>query len=185
MLFETRNTPLPGLLELQPRLARDARGLFVKPFHRETFASLGLATEFAEQFYSVSHRHVLRGMHCQLPPHDHVKLVYCTAGRVLDVVVDLRVGSPTFGRHHRVELSAQQANMLYIPSGFAHGFLSLLDESTMVYHVTTAHAPSHDSGVCWNSLGVDWPVRDPIVSARDAALTPLSEFVSPFRYTER
>lgn len=174
------STSLPGCYEIQPRVLSDARGFFVKPFHREIFAERGLATDFAEVYYSMSHRGVLRGLHFQLPPHDHAKLVYCVAGQVLDVAVDLRVGSPTFGQFARFELSAEQANVLYLPAGLAHGFYTLSEQALMVYQVTTVYAPAHDAGIRWDSVGIPWPDSVPVLSDRDQRFPALAAFVSPF-----
>src|SRR5690242_6850409 len=117
--MKVRETALPGLLELEPIVARDARGTFVKTLHQAEYRELGLVSQFAEEYYSYSRRGVIRGMHFQVPPHDHVKVVYCVAGQVMDVVVDLRVGSPTYGRFASFELDNERASMLYIPSGMA------------------------------------------------------------------
>lgn len=158
----------------------DARGRFVKVFHRQAFAAAGLNTEYPEEFYSVSHRGVIRGLHFQSPPMDHVKLVYCVAGEVQDAVLDLRQGSPTYGCHALIELSAQVGNMVYIPKGLAHGFCTLSETATLVYKVSSAYSPEHDCGVLWNSAGIPWSVTDPILSDRDRAHPPFRAFVSPF-----
>lgn len=173
-------TGLPGCLQLFPRASRDARGWFVKTFHEEQFAAARLATHFAEEYYSVSRRNVLRGLHFQTPPRDHAKLVYCTEGTVLDVVVDLRVGSPTFGRHRRFTLSAAARNALYIPSGLAHGFYVMSARATLIYKTTTVHSPAHDAGILWSSCGIRWPTRRPILSERDGRFPAFAEFASPF-----
>ena len=176
------HTALQDCLHIQPDVHVDERGTFVKTFHRDQFAAHGLATGFAESFHSVSRRGVLRGLHFQLPPHDHVKLVHCTAGRAFDVAVDLRVGSPTEGRWAAFELSAEQNNMLYIPAGFAHGWYALTEGAQLTYQVTTIHAPQHDSGIHWDSAGIRWPDMSPLVSVRDARLLQLCDFHSPFVY---
>lgn len=175
-------TPIPGCLVLHPPVFTDARGRFSKPYHRQQFAGLSLETDFAEQFYSLSHRGVLRGLHFQLPPHDHAKLVYCVSGSVLDAVVDLRLGSPTFGQHAVIELSAARGNAVYIPAGLAHGFLVVSESAALVYNVTTPHEPEADAGIHWRSAGIPWPEREPLTSDRDARLPALGDFDSPFRY---
>lgn len=177
-------TSIPGCLELVPPVFRDERGLFVKTFHAPLFSEHGLVTDYAEEFYSVSRRGVLRGLHFQLPPHDVTKLVWCLAGRVLDVVVDLRVGSPACGRHVAVELSSERANMLYIPTGLAHGFLSLEDNTVMMYKCTQVYSAEHDTGIRWDSAGIAWPEASPLVSARDGRFPSLADFSSPFLYGE-
>lgn len=185
-MFELKAAALTGCHEIQPRVFDDARGRFVKAFHKDAFASLGLHTDFAEEYYSHSRRGVIRGMHFQSPPADHVKLVYCVQGEVFDVVLDLRVGSPTFGRTATFHLSAAKGNLIYIPKGLAHGFCVTSETATLVYKVSTVYAPQQDSGVLWSSLDVDWPVsaqaRAPVVSERDAGFLPLSQFTSPFTH---
>ncbi len=173
-------TELPGLKIIRPKIFQDARGTFVKTFHREVFRQLGLDFEPREEFFSTSAKNVLRGMHFQLPPAAHAKLVYCIAGRVLDVVLDLRKDSPTFGRSVARELNATSREMFFIPVGFAHGFLALEDGATMVYQTSTVHSPAHDAGIVWNSFGFDWPVKNPIMSERDQKFPALRDFDSPF-----
>lgn len=179
-MFTLKPSKLAGCFELQPKVMEDARGRFVKVFHEEAFAGAGLATGFAEEYYSVSHRNVIRGMHFQLPPMDHVKMAYCIAGEVLDAVVDLRVGSPTYGQFALFELSAARANSVYIPKGMAHGFCALSDQAVMVYKVGTVYSPAHDAGVLWNSMGIPWPTEQPVISERDTGFPALADFISPF-----
>jgi dTDP-4-dehydrorhamnose 3,5-epimerase len=177
-----RAAGLPGCFEIEPLASADERGRFVKPFHAPTFAAHGLASDFAEAFYTVSRCGALRGMHFQLPPHAHAKLVYCVSGTILDVLLDLRVGSPTFGQHRVFELNGERPLALYLPPGVAHGFYAT-SEATLAYHVTTPHAPRHDGGVRWDSFGMAWPTRAPILSARDRVLPSVDEFASPFAFT--
>jgi dTDP-4-dehydrorhamnose 3,5-epimerase len=180
--MEIRETSIPGCFELVAPRFEDERGAFVKTFHRDVFAAAGLETDFREQFYTTSRRGVLRGLHFQLPPADHVKLVHCLCGEVLDAVVDLRVGSPTYGRHQLFTLSAEKANLLYIPKGLAHGFHVASPQAIMCYAVSSVHSPAHDSGIRWDSAGIPWPDASPIVSKRDEGFTSLSSLASPFRY---
>lgn len=179
-MFEFVSSIIPGCLEIRPRIFGDQRGRFVKTFHKMFFAERGLNIHWPEEYYSVSKQGVLRGFHFQLPPHDHEKLVYCTAGEVLDAVVDLRVGSPTYGKHATFRLSAESANLIYIPRGLAHGFLTLSNSATMMYKVASVYAPLHEAGILWNSAEVDWPVSTPILSERDAGFKSLKDFSSPF-----
>jgi dTDP-4-dehydrorhamnose 3,5-epimerase len=171
---------LEGVRLFEPLVFRDHRGDFVKTFHVDAYAQLGIEFSLAEEFYSVSKKNVLRGMHFQLPPHDHAKIVYCVAGRVLDVLLDLRKSSPTFGRSIGVEMGVGNHRILYIPSGLAHGFLALEDNSLMVYQTSAMHAPTHDAGIHWASFGFEWPVQSPIVSARDEGFGRFSDFQTPF-----
>jgi dTDP-4-dehydrorhamnose 3,5-epimerase len=180
-MFEKRETKIPGCFELQPIVRGDSRGKFVKTFHDEFFAENDLETNFREQYYSVSSAGVLRGLHFQLPPHGHSKVVYCTAGTILDVALDLRVGSPSYGDHISLELSADTGNMLYLPEGLAHGFYSVT-EATLVYNVSTVYSPESDAGIMWNSIGMDWPNMEPELSERDTTFPAFSEFDSPFAF---
>lgn len=178
--MELLPTILSGVLRVQPRVVDDLRGRFVKTFHRDQFAELGLPTDWREEYFSTSRRGVIRGLHFQSPPHDHAKLVYCLSGRALDVVVDLREGSPTYGRHVAVELDADRCQGMVMPAGMAHGFAALTDQVVMAYKVTSVHAPANDCGILWSSLGIDWGVADPIVSDRDRAHPPFEAFRTPF-----
>lgn len=173
-------TILEGCAEVRLQPHRDARGLFLKTYHETTFRDLGLGTTWREEFISTSSKGVIRGMHFQVPPHQHAKFVVCLAGRVLDVALDLRAGSPTYGRCAAVELSAEMANGLYVPEGFAHGFLALEDGSTLHYKVSSMHEPEYDWGLRWDGIGFDWPVTEPILSARDTTFGTLADFQTPF-----
>ena len=181
-MFEISETGIPGCVELHPIVRRDDRGRFVKTAHAGFFRDHGLACDFAEQSYSVSHRGVLRGLHFQVPPFALSKLVHCTAGEVFDVVVDLRRGSPTYGEHRAFILSAETANQVYIPAGLAHGYCVTVDKAVVVYSATAVHAPDCDKGIHWASVGAAWPDDGPILSDRDRDLPAMADFDSPFRY---
>jgi dTDP-4-dehydrorhamnose 3,5-epimerase len=178
------DTKLKGCFEIQPAIHKDLRGEFVKTFHLPTFSKAGVSEGFPEEYYSVSKKHVIRGLHFQLPPDDHKKLVNVISGTVMDVVVDLRVGSPTYQQHMITELSDFKRNALLIPSGMAHGFCVLSDSATMIYRTSTVHSPKNDSGILWNSIGIDWPTLMPIVSERDLLLPKMNKFISPFGYKQ-
>jgi dTDP-4-dehydrorhamnose 3,5-epimerase len=180
-MFALRKTEIDGFIELQPSVQSDDRGSFVKTFHRGFFEANNLPANFSEQYYSTSKRGVVRGFHFQLPPHDHAKLVYCTAGEIMDVALDLRTDSPTYGRTSSMTLSASRANLALLVSGLGHGFCVLSQTATVVYNVTTTYAPAYDAGIRWDSADVSWPDPHPLVSPRDAGLPRLSEFHSPFR----
>ena len=175
-------TAIPGLFHIQPKSSLDARGTFAKTFVARDYADVGLATNFLEEFHTESVREVVRGMHFQLPPYDPEKVVFCLTGCVFDVVLDLRRGSPTYRKSLTFELEGPTGAGLYVPSGCAHGFCALAERSVLSYRTTAEYAPDHDTGVLWSSVGVDWPVEEPIVSARDAAFPALAEFDSPFVY---
>lgn len=177
-------TDLEGVYIIEPKVIGDSRGQFVKTFHEQTFNAHGLRSDFRESFYSTSPKNVIRGMHFQIPPQDHAKLVYVVAGKILDVVLDIRKNSPTYGKNVSVELSDDNKKSIYIPSGFAHGFCVLSDEATVVYMQTTMHSPRHDTGIRWDSFGMDWGIKSPIMSQRDREFSTLKEFESPFGYKE-
>ena len=181
-MFSVRASGIPGCLEIQTLLREDARGNFVKVFHADAFRELGLETTFREEFYTTSKRGVMRGLHFQVPPCDHVKLVYCTEGSVFDVALDIRRGSPHFGRFAAFELSAAKGNAVYLDKGFAHGFLVTSASATLVYKLSSVHSPAHDQGILWNSAGIPWPGDAPVMSARDRALPAFADFDTPFRY---
>lgn len=169
---------------LSPKLLDDVRGRFIKTFHTGMFEELGLPIQWQEEFYSISKKGVVRGMHYQSPPEDQYKMVYCLSGKILDVILDLRVGSPTYGSHASIEISADNGDILIIPPGFAHGFCALSDKVIMQYKVSSVYSPEHDTGVLWNSFGCSWPYDLPIISDRDTKFPPLSSINSPFKYEE-
>lgn len=172
--------PIAGCLRVAPEIFEDARGRFVKTFRRDAFRDAGIDETFAEHFVTESAAGVLRGMHFQLPPHDHGKLVTCVRGKVLDVVVDLRGTSATCGRHHAFELDGARFEGVYVPRGLAHGFLVLEGPAVMHYATSTVHAPSHDRGIRWDTFGFRWPVERPTLSERDGGFPALPDFASPF-----
>jgi dTDP-4-dehydrorhamnose 3,5-epimerase len=175
-----QHAPLNGVRVFCPAVARDRRGLFVKTYHQGQFAEQGVNFETREEFFSISGKNVLRGMHFQIPPHDHAKLVTCLRGRILDVLVDLRRSEPTYRTAWSAELTEENRRVLYIPSGLAHGFLSLTDDALVHYKTTTVHSPEHDAGIRWDSFGFPWPTANPVLSARDAAFPVMNDFESPF-----
>lgn len=175
--------PLPGLKILKPFVHSDERGEFVKPFNEVQLANHGINITLREEFFSSSSAGVIRGMHFQIPPFAHQKIVYCISGAVLDVVLDLRKSSPTYGHHAAFELSANNRHVVSIPIGFAHGFMSLEDHSTLIYKTDVVYSSDHDAGILWNGFGYEWPVvmDPPIVSVRDSQFPPLSGVNSPFQ----
>lgn len=181
-MFTVKKTIIPGCLELQPHIFEDTRGKFVKVFHHNEFSKLNLETSFTEEFYSQSRGGVIRGMHFQMPPFENNKVVYCVDGEVHDVILDLRIGSPTYRKAVVISLSAQQGNFIYIPKGLAHGFYARSKIAILVYKVSSVYNPQNDSGILWNSFGHNWPTTKPIISKRDANFMSLDKFESPFLY---
>jgi len=162
-------TKLSGVHVINYNSFKDNRGEFVKTIHEGEFAEFGLDWKFTESFYSLSHKNVIRGMHFQYPPHDHGKLVYVIAGKIIDVVLDLRKSSETFGQFFSVEVSAGARNAIYIGKGFAHGFLGLDEQNIVEYHTTTVQSKECEGGVKYDSFGFNWNVKSPVISDRDDA----------------
>lgn len=175
---------IPGLILVEPKWVADDRGLFVKTFHELIWRKAGIHFVVQEEFYSTSRAGVLRGMHFQVPPRAHDKVVSCLHGEVLDVVLDLRVGSPTFGQWQSFKLSQENRHLLFIPAGLAHGFLARTEECLVHYKTSTTHSPEHDRGIRWDSFGMDWGKTVPLVSPRDAGFPTLADFESPFVFTD-
>jgi dTDP-4-dehydrorhamnose 3,5-epimerase len=171
-------TPLPGVLLIEPRVFGDARGFFLESWNRQSFAEAGLDMDFVQDNHSRSSRGVLRGLHYQLH-NPQGKLVRVTQGAVFDVAVDIRRASPHFGRWVGYELSADNHRMLWIPPGFAHGFLVLSDTADFLYKCTTLYDPPSDRGIRWDdpAIGIDWPDMGgaPLLSAKDAAAPLLAD----------
>ena len=170
-----------------PKRHVDDRGWFSEIFHEKRLRDVGITCRFVQDNQSSSKRAgTLRGLHFQLPPAAQAKLVTVVKGRILDVAVDIRRGSPTFGKHVSTELSAESGRQLYIPVGFAHGFLTLEDDVVVMYKVSDYYAPAHDSGIRWNDpdIAIPWPFKDAdiITSDKDRRLPLLKEFASPFAY---
>lgn len=178
MIFH--ETTIPGLIRIEPFFHADARGSFVKTFHEEEFKANGLESDFKESFYSESVKGVIRGMHFQLPPDEHVKLVFCTSGEVNDVILDLRKASPMFGKCQSFNLSGQNRQMLYIPKGCAHGFCTISEQATVFYFTSTIHSKLNDTGVRYDSFGYNWEIINPLLSERDLSFSLVSDFISPF-----
>lgn len=178
-MFQVESTPLDGVTLLRPLLHLDERGEFLKTFQLDQFCKLGIEFAPKEQFFSISQKNVLRGLHFQIPPFAGSKLVFCAAGRILDVVVDLRQ-SRCLGEVYCRELDSVKREIIFIPRGCAHGFLAL-EEGSMVFYLTdSTHSSSHDVGILWNSIDFDWGVDAPIVSKRDLGFVRLADFQSPF-----
>jgi dTDP-4-dehydrorhamnose 3,5-epimerase len=182
MNVDIHNTSIPGCFELVPKVFEDERGSFTKTFHQKFFKDCGLETQYTEEYFSRSKQDVIRGMHFQIPPEECVKIVYCIDGEVMDVVLDLRVGSPTYGKHEIFHLKDRLANIIYIPIGIAHGFYTKSKTATMIYKVSKPYSPACDSGVHWNSAKITWPTKTPIISKRDSEFSSLDNFQSPFIY---
>lgn len=173
---------IPGCFEIVPALLRDGRGTFAKTFHEPLFAENGLSFRHAEEYFTFSSHGVLRGLHFQVPPAGYAKTVCCVSGEVLDAIVDLRVGSPTYGQHETFTLSSDTMKLLYLPPGIAHGFFVTGENALMHYIVSETWSPEHDTGIRWDSAGIPWPSSTPVISERDGKFAALADFDSPFRF---
>ncbi|MBP2833877.1 dTDP-4-dehydrorhamnose 3,5-epimerase [Aquimarina sp. U1-2] len=179
--MELKETLIPGCYKIALDSFEDNRGSFFKTFHSDVFEEKGLCCNWKEEYFSVSNKNVIRGMHFQTPPMDHDKIVTCLTGSVLDVVIDLRKNSPQFKKYATFKLDSNTLDkMLYIPKGCAHGFMSLEDNTLMYYKVSSVYSPENDKGIHWNSIGFEWNVIKPIVSERDKNHPSLKDFQSPF-----
>ncbi len=176
------NLEIDGCFLITPKEFCDARGSFVKIFNADEYLEQEITLNMKEEFFSFSKENVLRGLHFQTPPYDHNKLVYCPMGRVLDFFCDLRKSSSTYGRCFSIELSEINNRALYLPKGIAHGFLSLQDNSLMIYKTDSVYNPDYDMGILWSSIDLDIGISsdDIIISERDMSFPKLSDYKSPF-----
>jgi len=174
-------TSLPGVYELRPNIFRDARGFFMETYNAGKFAALGIVASFVQDNHSRSAKGTLRGLHYQLR-HPQAKLCRVTEGEALDVALDIRLDSPYFGKWTSLRLSADQQNQIYIPAGFAHGFLALTDEVQFLYKCSNFYDPSDERGVLWSDPGlrITWGVTDPLVSEKDSRNPKLLEIPHEF-----
>ena len=173
--MKLEKTPLPGVLVVEPKVFRDERGFFLEVYNAGRFAEQGLDVAFVQDNHSLSRKGTLRGLHVQLPKSQG-KLVRCTEGAVFDVAVDIRRGSPTFGRWFGIELSAENFRQLWVPADFAHGFCVLSERAQIEYKCTELYDAAGDLSIAWNdpAIGIEWPLETPVLSAKDAAAPPLS-----------
>ena len=179
---------MDSLICIEPKRHSDQRGFFAETYSRRKYSELGIDVEFVQDNHSLS-RDVgtLRGLHFQVPPHAQAKLVRCGRGALFDVAIDIRRGSPTYGQWQGYELTAENGHQLYIPVGFAHGFVTLEPDSEIVYKCSDYYAPETEGAILWNDpdIGIDWPTdADPILSEKDAVAPLLSELESPFIFGE-
>lgn len=167
---------LSGIVLVQPKVFHDERGYFTETFHADKYREIGINRPFVQDNFSFSKRHVLRGLHYQRN-HPQGKLVYVAAGEIFDVAVDIRRGSPTFGQWEGCLLSAENHHQLFVPEGFAHGFVVLSESASVMYKCTEIYRPADDTGIQWNDpdIGIDWQVDSPSLSPKDAVLSRLRD----------
>lgn len=175
-------TPFNNLVVIEPNVFKDNRGYFFESWNRAAFEIAGLPADYVQDNQSASAGNVLRGLHFQVPPHDQGKLVRVLKGSVLDVVVDLRRDEPTYGRHFKLTLTAGNHRMLYVPPGFAHGFLTLEDDTVFFYKCSRHYNKDAERAIRWNDpdLAIDWETEQPMLSDKDQQAMLFREFDSPF-----
>jgi len=169
-------TSLPGVIIVETDVYKDSRGIFMETFHQKKYADGGISKPFLQDNFSRSRKGTLRGLHYQLN-HPQAKLVYVTTGEIYDAVVDIRIGSPTFGKWVGIYLSSENRRQIFIPEGFAHGFCVLSETTDFVYKCSDMYYPGDDHGILWSDpeVGIDWPVKAPLLSEKDRRLFPLNE----------
>lgn len=184
MPFEFAPTDIKEVIEVRPRVFPDERGEFAELFKLGDFEQVGITQPLTQINYARSQRNVLRGLHYQVNPKAQAKLVWCPAGEVFDVAVDIRKNSPTYGQWVGRTLSSENKTMLYIPRGFAHGYCAITDNAEVMYACDEQYAPDQEGGVLWNDseLGIAWPVEEPVLAERDAAFPPLAQAHNNFEY---
>jgi dTDP-4-dehydrorhamnose 3,5-epimerase len=177
-----QHTPIPDLLIIQPKVFEDERGYFYESYSKVIFDANGINADFVQDNQSLSQKGVLRGLHFQNPPFAQGKLVRAITGSILDVVVDIRKNSPAYGEHYSIELNESNKTMLWIPPGFAHGFLTLADNTIFSYKCTQTYNKASEDTILWNdpSLSIHWPVIDPVLSEKDTKGKLFKDLVSMF-----
>src|SRR5688572_29613079 len=180
--MEVEKLSIEGLLVIHPKVYTDERGYFLESYHADQYKRLGIPDYFVQDNHSVSLKGVLRGLHFQSPPYAQGKLVRVVAGKALDVAVDIRKKSPTYGKHVTVELSATNNKQFWIPAGFAHGFVALEDNTVFLYKCTKGYHRDSEDCIIWNDgdLNISWGTSSPIVSIKDQSGKKFKDFVSPF-----
>ncbi|MFG6426157.1 dTDP-4-dehydrorhamnose 3,5-epimerase [Lepagella muris] len=187
--MKVTKTDIEGVLIIEPRLFNDARGYFFESYNRKNYEEAGITADFVQDNESCSTRGVMRGLHFQRPPYAQAKLVRCVKGKVLDVAVDIRKGSPTYGQHVAVELSEENHRQFFIPRGFAHGFAVLSDTAVFQYKCDNYYHPEADGGISIqdDTLGIDWQIdpTEALLSEKDTKHPLLKDFDSPFILKEK
>ncbi len=187
MPFKFEKLAIPGLILIEAKAFEDSRGFFMETYKRSEFQASGISENFVQDNYSHSTRGALRGLHYQKDPSAQGKLVTVIRGEIFDVAVDIRKGSPTYGKWAGVNLSEKNRRMLYVPTGFAHGFYVSSEEADVVYKVTAEYAPEVDRGIRWDDpdVGIQWPSKEPLLSPKDAQLPRLREADNEFVFERR
>lgn len=179
--MEIKPQKLKGTFEINLSPIQDERGFFMRTYDLNAFNNTGLNKVWVQENHSLSAQSgIIRGLHFQLPPFAETKLVRCINGKILDVFVDLRKNSPTFGQWDSIELNAENKKMIFIPRGFAHGFCTLSENSEVLYKVDNFYSKEHERGLIWNDneIGIDWPIQNPILSEKDTMNWTMAEFIN-------
>jgi dTDP-4-dehydrorhamnose 3,5-epimerase len=187
MNFKFKKLSIPDIILITPEILEDERGFFAETYKKSVFEKEAIKTNFVQDNHSKSKKNVLRGLHYQIPPMEQAKLIMCTRGKVFDVAVDIRNGSPYYGKWVGDYLSEENKNMLFIPAGFAHGFLALSEEAEIMYKISQEYSREHERGIRWNDpeIGIDWPInKKPILSRKDNNLPNLEKAKNTFVYIE-
>jgi dTDP-4-dehydrorhamnose 3,5-epimerase len=187
MPFNFKKLEIPGLILIEPKVFEDGRGFFMETYKMPDFSAAGVKENFVQENHSRSSKGVLRGLHYQNPPFAQGKLVRAIRGKILDVAVDIRKGSPTWGKWVGVILSEKNRNTLYVPAGLAHGFCVLSEIAEVIYKTTNVYSAESEAGIIWNDedLNIEWPVKEPILSEKDAKWPSLRNADIRFYYNEK
>jgi len=185
--FTFKRLEIPGLVLIEPRVFEDGRGFFMETYKVPDFTAAGITDKFAQENHSRSSKGVLRGLHYQNPPFAQGKLVRAVKGEIFDVAVDIRKGSPTWGKWVSVILSEENKHVLYVPAGLAHGFCVLSEIAEVIYKTTSVYSPESEAGIVWDDadLNIKWPVKQPILSERDGELPAMKNADIRFHYEEK
>ncbi|RKY39786.1 MAG: dTDP-4-dehydrorhamnose 3,5-epimerase [Candidatus Omnitrophota bacterium] len=187
MAFRFSRLAIPEVILIEPQVFEDERGFFMEVYVQEEFRKFGIKENFIQDNHSYSRRGVIRGLHFQSGNRAQSKLVRCIKGEIFDVVVDVRKGSPSYGRYLSVILSEENRRMLYVPKGFAHGFCALKEGTEVVYKCDEIYSPAEEKGIIWNDkeINISWPITTPLLSLKDRSWPPLREVDSGFVYSQQ
>ena len=174
------NTPFSGLYLIKNFYSNDERGIFIKTFSKKFYDEFNFDFQIMESYFSLNKKNVIRGMHFQTPPYDHTKIVSVIQGSIIDVVLDIRKNSKTYGKYFEINLNSKDMTSILIPKGFAHGFVSLMNNTILEYKQTTEYNEKNDTGILYTSFGYDWKINNEIISKRDLEFQDFSSYVSPF-----
>ncbi|MDB3085878.1 dTDP-4-dehydrorhamnose 3,5-epimerase [Clostridioides difficile] len=180
-MYKIINTNLEGCVEILPDMFEDKRGTIIKPYHHPSFKELGINENFDEDLFVKSKKGVIRGLHFQRDPFGQSKLIYCISGSILDVAVDIRKDSKTYGEYVCFNLNAEKMNMAYIPNGFAHGYEVLEENTAVIYKLSSKYSPESEGGIKWDSMDICWNEKNPIISDKDKELPTFFEYTTNFR----